>query len=204
MHPISYYKRNFFNTSIADIFRALDGKSRTGAFILTFCLIDHLTWLEFGHTKNQKEYFNKWVRKRLAPLYIFYREKGEELYSVRCALVHTYGPSNDMINQKYLGYLLNVERTGMHLQKINNGILRLCLYSLLTDVIYAAHLFFEELEKEKTPEIIERLSRQIIIINTDPPDLYKKMHQVLAVFDNPEDITLHSIRAEYTDKILCA
>lgn len=204
MTDINYYKRNFFNTAIADIYRALDGKSHIGAFTLTFCLIDNLTWLEFGHTTDLKVNFCKWIKKRLAPMYIFYEPHAEELYSVRCALVHTYGPSNEMIKKKYDGYLLNVERTGSHLQKINNNILRLCLYSLLTDTIYAAHLIFDELEQDKSPEIIKRLESQIKIIGIEPPELYKEMHLALSVMDNKEEISLHTIRADYTEKILYA
>jgi hypothetical protein len=74
-------KRNFFNGAIADIYRALDGNSVVGAFILTFCLIDQLTWIEFG---DKKYSYNEWINKRLLPLNICYTGKAEELYSVRC------------------------------------------------------------------------------------------------------------------------
>lgn len=202
MPDISFHKRNFFNTAIADILRAIDGGSKIGAFTLTFCLIDHLAWLEFGHTTDLKGHFSKWVEKRLTPHYIFYNSYGEELYSVRCALVHTYGPSKEMIKQKFEGYQLHAEYVGMHLQKVNSGVLKLCLYSLLTDVIYAAHLFFEELNKNEDPEIIDRLKRQIIIFNTETPLLFKDMHRALSVFDSKEEITLNSIRSCYTESIL--
>lgn len=67
-----YNKRNFFNTAIADIYRSIDGKSHIGSFILTFCLIDQLTWIEFGEGKRG---FNDWINKRLLPLNIFYTKK---------------------------------------------------------------------------------------------------------------------------------
>lgn len=203
MDNIEYHKRKFFNTAVADILRAIDGGSQIGAFTLTFCLIDNLTWLEFGHTNNIKDHFVRWVQKRLTPHYIFYEHCGEELYSVRCALVHTYGPSKEILSNKYQGYQLAFENVGLHLQKVNNGVIRLCLYSLLTDVIYAAHLFFDELMSEPDHEIIERLKKQIIIQNTEPPDLYAKMHRMLFVFDN-NDISLNDIRASYTAMILYA
>lgn len=202
MYKLEYHKRNFFNTAIADIFRAIDGGSRIGAFTLTFCLIDHLAWLEFGHSTDIKGHFARWIQKRLRPHYIFYENYGEELYSVRCGLVHTYGPSKEILNQKFEGYKLYFEYVGMHLQKVNNGTLKLCLYSLLTDVVFAAHLFFEELEKEANIEIFERLQKQIVILNVDPPVLYKDMHRTLSVFDCQDKITLHSIRSCYTETIL--
>jgi len=204
MDGIEYYKKNFFNTAIADIYRSLDGKSHIGAFVLTFCLIDYLTWLEIGHTENQKHHFCKWVKKRLAPLYFPYTSQAEELYSVRCALVHTYGPSKDIINKTFDGYELNVEHVGMHLQKVNNNILKLCLYSLLTDTIYAAHLFFEELKQNKSSEIVKRLNDQIKIIGINPPEYFKEMHRALSIFDNNDEISLDTIRGAYTVKILYA
>lgn len=204
MPDIDFHKRNFFNTDVADIYRALDGRSHIGAFILTFCLIDHLSWLEFGFSNNQEKNFIKWVEKRLEPQYIFYKGKAEELYSVRCALVHTYGPSQAMIKSKFDGYQLNVEYVGMHMQKVNNNILRLCLYSLLTETIYSAHLFFEELKESKFFGSIERLEKQIKIMGIEPPRYYKDMHRALAIFDSEESISLNSIRAEYTEKILYA
>ncbi len=202
MADIAYHKRNFFNTAIADILRAIDGGSKIGAFTLTFCLTDHLTWLEFGHTADLKGHFSKWIEKRLTPHYIFYKYYGDELYSVRCALVHTYGPSKEMINKKFEGYLLSFENVGSHLQKINSGILRLCLYSFLTDVIFASHLFFEELQEKGDFQVIERLKKQIIISGIEPPLSFKDMHRALSVFDNKEEITLNSIRSCYTETIL--
>lgn len=197
-----YLKRNFFNTAIADIYRALDGKSHIGGFTLTFCLIDCLTWLEYGHTKNQKEHFIKWVDKRLQPLYPLYQYHAEELYSVRCALVHTYGPSKGMVDKKYEGYELNFQFVGMHLVRINNNILKICLYSLLTDTVYAAHIFFEDISQQNNSEVINRLETQIKTLGIEPPLLFAQMHTGLSIFDKEETITLDFIRAEYTQKIL--
>ena len=202
MPDIGYHKRNFFNTAIADIFRAIDGGAHIGSVTLTLCLIDHLAWLEFGHTTDLKGHFSKWVQKRLSPHYIFYKEYGEELFSVRCGLVHTYGPSKEMMNQKFDGYQLHFEYSGMHLQQVNNGILKLCLYSLLTDVVFAAHLFFEELNNKNHPDIANRLQKQLFILKTEPPVSYKEMHRALSVFDNKDEITIISIRNIYTKTIL--
>jgi len=196
---VELLKRNFFNKAIADIYRALDGKSIVGAFILTFCLIDYLNWIEFG---EQKRVFNKWIIKRLLPQNIFYEEKDEELYSVRCGLVHCYGPSKEIINQKYLGYHLMECDPGLHLQQINNDILKICLYSLLTETIYAAHLIFDELKLTASEEQLNRLKRQVNSNNPSPPELYKDMHPALYVFDTYPVIELNHVKAGYTRHIL--
>lgn len=195
---IDYLKRNFFNTAVADIYRALDGKSMIGGFILTFCLIDYLTWIEFG---EEKKGFNQWVIKRLLPQNIFYTGKDEELYSVRNGLVHSYGPSRKMIDNVFAGYTLLNGRPESHLQRINTEYLRIDLYSLLCETVYAAHLMFEELKLSCPEKQHQRLSRQIKIFKQDPPSKFAEMHRALSCLDK-NIIDLNDIKADYTQFIL--
>lgn len=201
MHDIRYHKRNFFNTAVADIYRALDGKSQIGGFILTFCLIDYLTWLEFGKTNNVKDNYLKWIKQRLIPLNYCYTGQEEELFSVRCALVHTYGPSKKIANKTYGGYKLSFNNCGMHMQKVNDNVLQLCLYTILTEIVFAAHLFFEELDSTQLIQVQERLNSQILIIDSEPPPLYAQMHTALSILDY-DRVTLNDIQGDYTAKIL--
>jgi hypothetical protein len=192
-------KRNFFNGPIADIYRALDGNSVVGAFILTFCLIDQLTWVEFG----DKPYgYNEWINKRLVPLNIFYTDNAEELYSVRCGLVHAYGPSKQIIKQKFLGYNLVWCDPGAHLQRINNEILHISLYTLLTDTVYAAHLFFNEFKPLIPADQLSRLKQQIGINRPDPPQRYADMHPALGAFDQYDPVELNHVKSRYSHHIL--
>lgn len=196
---IDLLKRNFFNRAIGDIYRALEGKSITGAFILTFCLIDYLTWIEFGEMKYG---YNQWIEKRLLPLNIYYTNKAEELYSVRCGLVHCYGPSKQIINNKFLGYILKYCDPGFHLQSINDRRLRVCLYSLITDCVYAAHLIFEEFKVNISKDQEMRLAQQINNSQELPPDLYAEMHPALAIFDDTSKLNLNLVRSGYSMNIL--
>ena len=159
---LSELKCNFFNTAVADIYRAIDGGSFVGAFILSFCLIDYMTWIEFGEKKNG---FNRWIIKRLLPLNIFYEQKDEELYSVRNGLVHSYGPSRDILKQKFAGYQLMQCSPELHLQKVNNAVMKICLYSLLTEIVFAVHQTFEDLIQTATEKQMERLGKQIKIFD---------------------------------------
>jgi hypothetical protein len=196
---IEHLKKNFFNQAIGDIYRALDGKSIVGSFILTFCLIDHLNWIEFG---DQKFGYNRWIVKRLLPQNIFYTDRDEELFCVRCGLVHTYGPSKTIISQKFMGYHLMECNPALHLQNINNRILNICLYSLLTDTIYAAHVLFEELKIAADNEQLIRLNSQVNSANNNPPAAYKDMHIALGIFDSTNTITANHIKGDYTKYIL--
>lgn len=196
---IDYRKKNFFNTAIADIYRAIDGKSLVGSFILTFCLIDQLTWIEFG---EEKLGFNKWVIKRLLPLNIFYTAKDRELYSVRNGLVHSYGPSRKIIQKTFEGYELQYCSPEFHLQRVNNNILRICLYSLLTETVYAAHLTFEEFKIQGTKEQIGRMEQQLAILRTKPPQKYAQMHRELEALDEPSTLSVRYLQADFTKMIL--
>lgn len=195
---VAYLKRNFFNTAIADIYRALDGKSLVGSCILTFCLIDYLTWIEFG---DEKYGFNKWIQKRLVPLNFFYTEKDEELYSVRNGLVHSYGPSHAMISNRFAGYQLLHGDPASHLQKINSDVLRIDLYSLLTETVYAAHQVFEEAITNCPAEQLDRMNRQMKILRTDPPLKYADMHRALSCIDLTQ-LSLNNVQADYTNYVL--
>lgn len=194
-HPL---KRNFYNTAVADILRAIDGGSQVGAFVLNFCLIDYANWIEFG---SQPEGYKRWLEKYIMPISFNYQGKAEELYSVRNGLVHSYGPSKKIIAKEFAGYSLHKENVGMHMQRLNSPVLNICLYSILTDTIYGLHSMFESLD-EKDIEKMDRLDKQITIQGVTPPTKYSQMHRALHPFDSLEVIALNHIRAAYTECIL--
>lgn len=191
------YRKIFFNTAVSDIYRAINGRSLTGAFILNFCLIDYLNWIEF---EGQVFGFNKWIKKRLLPLNPNYDGKDEELYRVRNGLVHSYGPSNNILKGKFSGYLLWEQNPAFHLQRHNSDVLNICLYSLLTETVFATHQMFEELEINATPEQLHRMSQQIKI-SGHVPKLYSHMHIALSSLDH-HGVTLAHIKGDYTKYIL--
>jgi hypothetical protein len=195
---INNLKRNFFNTAVADIYRAIDGGSLVGSFILTFCLMDYLTWIEYG---EERKGFNSFIKERLVPLNFSYTDNDEELYSIRNGLVHSYGPSRAMIEQRFHGYLMVNGRPDSHLQRINSPVLRIDLYSMLCETTFAAYQVFEDAVLNCTPEKLDRMNRQITVLGVDPPLLYAQMHRVLGCFDETV-VTLNDVMAGYTNYIL--
>ena len=193
-NDISFLKRNFFNTAVADIYRALDGKSIVGGFILTFCLIEYLNWIEFGEVKRG---FNNWVIKRLIPLNALYKDNDEELYSIRNGLVHSYGPSKKMTERVFSGYILVNGSPENHLVRINNENLHIDLYSFLCDTVFAAHQLFEELKLRCPIKQYERLSKQIIVFNQNAPFKFSDMHSGLSSLDKI-NVNLSDIKSDYT------
>ncbi len=146
--------------------------------------------------------FNHWIKNRLLPQNIFYSEKDEELYSVRNGLVHSYGPSNKMLKQQFAGYMLYDCHPSFHMQKVNTDVLRICLYSLLTETIFAAHQLFEEAKSNCPAEQLERMNKQMKIIGTPPPDKFADMHSALACMDQSAELTLNDLKTDYCAKIL--
>lgn len=196
MNDIDLLKRNFFNTAVADVYRAIDGDLRVGSFILTFCLIDHLAWIEYG---DKHETYNKWVKKRLVPLNTAYKGNDKELYSIRCGLVHNYGPSR--WSEKFKPYRLKPCSPGEHMIQLNDMVRFVCLYTLATDVIYAAHLMFEDMKVSIKATQEMRLKQQIKTFSDEVSKLYSEMHPALSVFDSTE-VTLMNVKSAYSTKIL--
>lgn len=181
-------KKSFFNTAIADIPRAIEGGSIIGAYILTFCLIDYMGWIEYGGGPRS---FNRWVAQRMGPIQNHYQydEIVSELYSVRCGLIHTYGPSRHILKKDYEGYRLNLIEPSAHMCRINSGHLQLCLYSLSSHVIWAAHLAFDALIESHSHEQFLRAAQQLIIFNSgDVNRSYGEMHWSLAPLDSAQKI----------------
>jgi hypothetical protein len=190
-------KRKFFHTAVADIFRCIDGQAIVAPFSQTLCLIDQMAWVEFGKVRNS---FNMWMEKRMTTLSIYYGHTIEELYLIRCGLIHSFGPPADK-SGIYKGYLLS-PYDGLHLQRLNSPVLRVNLYNLVTDTVYATHRTFEDLAENCSDEQMQRLDSQIGLPSMTVPHTYAEMHRALACFDNPGEITITDIRADYTREIL--
>jgi hypothetical protein len=73
---------------------------------------------------------------------------------------------------------------------------------MLTETVYSAHFYFEELEQTPNPSVIERLNKQIKLENLVAPSKYEDMHSALSVFDCKGTISLRNIQSKYSMKIL--
>lgn len=201
---VEAYKRNYFDSAIADVYRAIRGGSLMGGFTLLFCIIDSLAIIENGDKNNA---YNNWINKWLLPHNIFYSEKDKYLYAARCSLIHTYGVSNSQAKHK-LGIRFSHREIGMHLQFINRepenlisfpnyygGFLIINLPDLLAEVTVGANYFFDWLKECETIEskIIKRLCNLLQVhfstdstieeINSMIKKPYFSMDKALAILD---------------------
>lgn len=182
---IDEIKINFFGRSIADVYRAIDGKSLMGAHILIFCLIDYLAYLREG----EKQYaYNRFVDDYLTKLNPLYN--GLEIYALRCALIHTYGLSNAMKKAGLTGYQFVHKNSKLHL-KNDAGDLFINLADFLFDVVKSAWQFFDDvfkLDAGNKTEVAERGRELLKVFGPDGNPVYHasyaEMHSCLAPLDD--------------------
>lgn len=178
-------RRRFFNTAIGDILRALNGKSLVGATTLSLCAIDYLSFLKGGvdgigsrYRKIVDEFLIKTINQRY---------DANQIYALRCALVHTYSESDAMARcvPPLKGYLLSHDNPLFHLSG-EDSVLRINVDTFVADVIWASHLFFESNQK-KHNAILKRAENLFIIkhSNLEAYIPYETMHTSLNEFDNP-------------------
>ncbi|MFN8143538.1 MAG: hypothetical protein U0073_03875 [Bacteroidia bacterium] len=94
---INLIKYQFYSTVIADILKAVDGGSFGGAFVLSFCCIDYLgkpltmNGIKANSGKNE---YKRFISHYLTKVNKNYGGLHDQLYAIRCSLVHTYGESD--------------------------------------------------------------------------------------------------------------
>jgi hypothetical protein len=82
---IDHIKHALYDLAFLDIKRASAGNSKTGAFILASCFIDHMAGFICGRETTRKDY-KDFVRLYLPAIY-----EPSKLYTdLRCKLVHNY------------------------------------------------------------------------------------------------------------------
>jgi hypothetical protein len=141
---VSGVKYRFFDMAIADIIRAIRGRSLIGAFTLSMCAIDAMACIRYRPTKRgYGENFKKWVEDWVVPLNGNCRP--DVLYALRCGLVHTYGYAQAMRKCGVHGFDYVDGQPQHHWdQRVANRYV-LNLESHVAEVTVAAFKFFDDL-----------------------------------------------------------
>lgn len=160
-------KQCFFDTAIADIYRAIRGGSLIGAFTLSMCSVDAMAYLSnVLPNKGNRENFEKWIQDWMTPLNSKCRP--DVLYAVRCGLVHTYGYAERMGAIGIQGFSLTHNHPAQHWTQPNPNTVVLNLDSLVAEVTIAAYHFFGQLQENETDlhriqSIAERAGKLIYV-----------------------------------------
>jgi hypothetical protein len=189
-------RKRFFDTAVADVLRALDGRSLIGAASQALCLIDYLTYLRTGAIGNIGENYEASIEEIFTKK-IDSRYRSKWIYALRCALVHTYARANAMKKAGLDCYLFKHLEPTFHLSG-NDTTLRVNVDTFVADTIWACWLFFEE------PALaIEQRGDELLVVQISDSEAqkpYAHMHRALCVFDE-KDPSLLAMR-EAVRKVL--
>lgn len=179
-------KRNFFDTAVADVYRAIDGGSLMGAFVLTSCLIDYGGAIM---TRNSNHRMSKWINKYLKPQNPLYgiTELQEDLIHIRHGLIHSYGSFNNQATQHMPVRFVSDPRIGAHLvHDPAVGGRAISLYYLLPHVTIGLWNTFEDSKERELNKYAQGLIQVIGRSEEISEKSYASMHLCLSHFD--EDI----------------
>jgi len=190
-------RKRFFDTAVADVLRAVAGKSLMGANTLALCVVDYLSYMRpknpsGGVKVNYTSIVDDYLRK------IDVRYDSATIYALRCALVHTYAVADEMRKAGMTGYQFVHKNPRFHLSG-SDGVLRLNADTFVAEVIWAAHLVFEENGGDTT---FENRGGSLLVVSTLGQQMisrpYSDFHTALAEFDSASP-DLSRLRRAITD-----
>ena len=204
-------RHKFYSSIVADILKALEGGSFGGAFILSFCCIDYFSTpiaLQKNKLKPDKNDFKSFISEYMAKANPKYSILHNQLYAIRCSLVHSYGESDATNKIQLIPHLLyGDDITDLHLTFENDRILYINLADFVSELIAAIEHFFQ-LNSESIilnewylklyiPQNLKATFDRSMIKMGEPIN-YKSIHKMLEILESnatPEIIqsTLKSI-----------
>ncbi len=207
-------KFDFFDTAVADIIRAIEGRSLMGAFILSFCCIDYMGMgLNPDNEKNTSGDFKDFLRNYMVKLDNRYADLADELWAVRNSLIHTYGQSS-ATKRANLGISFHHEVPQMHLRVNRRGQYSQIHFNLpdfVSDLVSAIEIYFRENEGD-TPKLRKWYSKLIIVRSIDAiiqrfdslhsqKPLHTRSHNMLGVLDADPLLDVEEIRDHIREEI---
>ena len=159
-------KLQLFNCSIGDIFKCIDGKALIAAFLQCFCVIDYVAYIrnklsDKKSGENYKEFIKDFLSK--------YNYDDERLYAIRCALVHTYGCSDQMKKAKLEAYSFTHKNPEKNLI-YKKFILHLNLSNFSCDIVEAVSDYFKSLENSSEKDLFYPIVRGEELIKVFNPE----------------------------------
>lgn len=141
---LSIVKHCFFDMAVADIVRAIRGRSLMGAFTLSMCAIDAMAYLRNAlPNRGTRLNFIKWAEDWIVPVNEDCR--ADVLYALRCGLVHTSGYAGAMQACGLQGFRYVNNKPSEHWTQPQPNTYVVNLDTHVAEVIVAAFAFFDEL-----------------------------------------------------------
>lgn len=186
-NAIQQVRYNFFNTAVADILRAIDGKSLMGSLILSFCCIDHIAQGTKPSQKTTRSDYKECVELILGKINPRYKEISEEIYAIRNSLVHSYGQSDSSkkLNLRFLVSANKYKDNHLSINNIDNqNILLIDIPLFISEIICSVDIYFHIFSRHENL-IIEWYDNQIKIFSNkiNISDSLSSYHRLLHYFD---------------------
>lgn len=140
-------RHKFYSQVVGDILKAIDSRAYGGAYILSFCCIDYFSIpisIKLGKQKTDKTDFMLFLTNYMSVVNSGYSGLENELYAIRCSLVHSYGESDATNRIKLTPHLLYGDILDLHLTYGSDKVLYLYLADFISDLIAAIESFFRD------------------------------------------------------------
>ncbi|TKJ42463.1 hypothetical protein CEE37_01915 [candidate division LCP-89 bacterium B3_LCP] len=207
-------KFNFFDTAVADIIRAIEGRSLMGAYILSFCCIDYMgLGLDPTKDRNTGNDFKKFISEYMKKLNAKYGSLDDDLWRIRNSLIHTYGQSN-ATQQVKLRFILHHDQSPMHLRKQVNGAghrVFLNLPDFVSEIAAAIEIYFREnsdnavklgnwYSKLIAVNSIDAALKRLDTLHSGKP-LHARSHSMFSILDCDPPSSTANIRNHFKEEI---
>lgn len=213
VYDYNILKHDFFDTAVADILRAIDGRALMGSFILSLCCIDYMG-MAMNPVKdvNSREDFKKFIIEYMGAVNPEYNHISEELWAIRNSLIHVYGISKATTKMD-IGFNFSHEHPEYHLQVIRNpkSELWLNLPEFLGELIAVIELFFRK--NRTNDELLRTWYSKLLIIKEPAAYLerldtlhekcpnHKESHRYFTILDNEPPPPIEDIRIYICSKL---
>lgn len=197
-------KWKLFNYAFGDIVRSIRGRALMGAWILSFCFIDYLTYITFGNNGDQQDYKN-FIEDKLNPISNF-NYHSDFVWALRNALIHTYGESRKT-KELNLKYSFTHATPAYHNKfDANSNSYSLNLNNFVFDILKVSINLFEHLEKLNEIDLqdyIGRTQELLFVYNLLGPAYKKSFKGIDNILSPLDEIRVYWKKVENNIFELC-
>ena len=144
--------------------------------------MDYLAYMR-SLGKNGRSAFKLFVKDYLMAINQDYDP--DELYALRCSLVHTYAESEALSSAGLDGFQMTHRHPDFHLSKYQPRVIRINCDTFVADVVWAAFGFFSSADRRR----VEERSGSLLVVGQDGDAYelqrsYASMHRALSELDS--------------------
>jgi hypothetical protein len=211
-HP-NICKFDFFDTAVADVLRAIDGRSLMGACILTFCCIDYMGMaIDPSKDRNTSAEFKRFLREYMGEVQPKYKNLTDQMWAARNSLIHVYGTSKASKDLK-IGTLFTHNQPDVHLRVISdpNPQLWFNLPDFVAELVASVELFFRK--NAGNDALLQKWYEKLLTVHGAAGHVHRlevlslgkaihgRSHRLLAILDREPSPSIREIRDQISSDL---